>query len=619
MMKSLFLFFAIALLSASASGATYYVSAQGVDTNNGTSKTTPWRHAPGMPNCSNTCASTTPAAGDSVIFRGGDTYHFSASTSDSTDTPMGGEWNWTWSGSSGNTIYLGVDKTWYTGGSWARPIITFDNPTSTAFVTSCSYDDYNSLAVYIHSVNYVTLDNFEFTGRCHATPPNYGGATYINRLGTYITVSNSYFHGWTQTNNPQVTCCMDAGTILAGSTSAGVTHSVIAYNVFDGSDSHCTGNGDCTGWGVYADAYDVHDNVFRYMSNALNSPGNVTTVHDNLFEYMYESYDPSTHGGVLEMAEPSSTGGTLTVYNNVVRHTNIGITFELHAPTGGIYFFNNVFYDIGNGGNCIQIENDVNGTPTTMYFTNNTIDHTTNTCTLRALYQDSGAQLWNGTVHFQNNHLIGIAALSTIETCNSGSTCTWTDNGNELIQTEAVANGQGYTSSNNYAPTSGGSTIHAGANLLSSCSAYSSDSALCSGTSGGVAEVSYTASYPAIPVNARGSTFDAGAYQYLAGSTYTLTVSGAGSGSGTVTGGTISYPGTPSESGIASGTNITLTATVSGGSTFAGFSGGGCSTSPCVVDVTANTTVTATFALSGPAVGMFALLGPTLKMRTTQN
>src|SRR5439155_1716926 len=45
-----------------------------------------------------------------------------------------------------------------------------------------------------------------------------------------------------------------------------------------------------------------------------------------------------------------------------------------------------------------------------------------------------------------------------------------------------------------------------------------------------------------------------------------------------------------------SGTVVTLTATAAGGSTFAGWSGGGCSgTSPCTVTMTAARTVTATF------------------------
>jgi len=79
----------------------------------------------------------------------------------------------------------------------------------------------------------------------------------------------------------------------------------------------------------------------------------------------------------------------------------------------------------------------------------------------------------------------------------------------------------------------------------------------------------------------------------------TLTVSKAGSGSGTVT----SAPsgincGTDCAESYGSGTTVTLTASPAAGSSFAGWSGGGCSgTGVCEVTLNANTTVTATFAL----------------------
>ena len=74
-----------------------------------------------------------------------------------------------------------------------------------------------------------------------------------------------------------------------------------------------------------------------------------------------------------------------------------------------------------------------------------------------------------------------------------------------------------------------------------------------------------------------------------------LTINKAGTGSGSVTcnGGSCaaSYP---------HGTKVTLAATPASGSTFAGWSGGGCSgTGPCVVTLTADTTVTATFNADG--------------------
>jgi hypothetical protein len=79
-----------------------------------------------------------------------------------------------------------------------------------------------------------------------------------------------------------------------------------------------------------------------------------------------------------------------------------------------------------------------------------------------------------------------------------------------------------------------------------------------------------------------------------------LTVSVTGSGVGSVTGTGISCPGTCSSS-YASGTAVTLTAKPAAGSTFGGWSGGGCSGSGgCTVTLNADETVTATFTAAAP-------------------
>ena len=523
---------------------TYFIAANGSDSNNGTSKSTTWQHAPGMPNCTATCAATRPQPGDSFIFRGGDTWHFSATTSGANDVPIGGTWDWTWSGTSTNCnyptvttscIYLGVDKTWFSGASFARPIMNLDNPivANTAFpdashpgfVTACPFPDQTFVALYLNASD-VQADNFEFLGKCSAVVGTYGKDAEILRNGTLISVTNSYFHGWTEVYNPG--SGIDQETIIAGGgagagsgNSTAATHNVIAYDVFDGSDSHCTGVNDCTGGpAAYRDAYDVHNCIFRWMSNGLNSPSNVTTVHDNLFEFMYESYDTANHGGVVEMGQ-TYTGAIVTFYNNVVRHTNIGITLDLFDP-GNLYYFNNVSYDIGNGGNGFQLENLAPATPVTAYISNNTWDP----YTIRYLDQDP-TQIWNGTTYFENNHFIGYspAAVTSLYSCNTGATCTETDNGSEVWQSESVANGQGYTPSNNYAPTSGtGATVGAGSNLTAFCTGIP-DTNAAAACKMGIGGVTYdSVNHVAVPVTPAtrpaSGAWNAGAYQFnVSGST----------------------------------------------------------------------------------------------------
>ncbi|HYD43124.1 MAG TPA: pectate lyase, partial [Anaeromyxobacter sp.] len=78
--------------------------------------------------------------------------------------------------------------------------------------------------------------------------------------------------------------------------------------------------------------------------------------------------------------------------------------------------------------------------------------------------------------------------------------------------------------------------------------------------------------------------------------TYTLTISTSGNGSTSPAAGTYRF---------ASGTSVTITATPSSGATFSGWSGACVGTGSCVVSMTANRTVTATFA--GGPTGLFIL------------
>ncbi|GAA1934834.1 hypothetical protein GCM10009815_31860 [Nocardioides marmoribigeumensis] len=78
---------------------------------------------------------------------------------------------------------------------------------------------------------------------------------------------------------------------------------------------------------------------------------------------------------------------------------------------------------------------------------------------------------------------------------------------------------------------------------------------------------------------------------------HTLTVTKAGSGSGSVTSSPAGIScGATCAKAFPAGTQVTLTAAPAAGSTFTGWSGGGCSgTSTCVVTMTGDTSVTATF------------------------
>ncbi len=110
--------------------ATYYVSfSTGADTNNGTSTGTPFKHAPGMTSCSDTCASTTIQAGDFVYLKRGDTW-----TGQTLTIPA--------SGTSGNPVTYGA----YDSGD--RPVIDRECTANNTFI--------------LNDRQYVTIENIKF-------------------------------------------------------------------------------------------------------------------------------------------------------------------------------------------------------------------------------------------------------------------------------------------------------------------------------------------------------------------------------------------------------------------------------------------------------------------------
>jgi len=524
------------VLAGNASATTYYIAANGSDSSNGTSKTTPWMHAPGMAAAAGNAASTTIHAGDSIIFRGGDTWYFGTGGTPTIKTSLTGTgWNASFVGNSSASVYIGVDQTWYTGSSWARPILSGGNPLwgGAGFPSSCTYDDSNLTP--IATASYQTWDNFEMKGICWSFQ-GYGGAGFWTVGGTTGATSqfeNIYCHGWTLTSTAS-----DQFPCFTAFSSTAYNVTIGPGVVVDGSDSPHWGTGDshcatqpgdacATGQALNgARFYDVHGSVFRYLSN-IWAGGGCHTIHDNLFEYVYESPNPVDvqHPNVLNCLG-GYTGDPLYFYNNIIRHTHVHEDVYLAVRTNA-YVFNNVFYDnmtcpTGCSSTGFFRFNQVSNSSATTYayIYNNTMD---NSGMFNFDHANSPLTAWNGTGYFENNHLIGFspATLSSVYTCQTTGTCTIADSGNEVFQTVSVANGQGYTASNNYAPASGSvATVGAGVNLTGSCPTFSSDGDLCSGTSGSVAEANgsggQVATYPAVSMVARppSAAWNVGAYEY---------------------------------------------------------------------------------------------------------
>ncbi|MDE1941147.1 MAG: hypothetical protein KGI66_03440, partial [Patescibacteria group bacterium] len=311
--------------TAAASSRVFYIATDGSDSNSGTSKSSPWLHAPGMADCTGACATTVPSPGDSFILKGGDVWHVG---NGSLPSSIGGSWKWSWGGDAAAGLYLGVDHSWYDastcGSTWCAPIFDGDNPLSKTPVASCAYpagDPFLSAA----GTTYLTIDGLEFRGMCQQGVPAYGQATYLvwgSAAATGMShdvTENIYVHGWTHVpyactlvNGTETGNCMGAD----GSLSFGDGNTLAHYRC-DGSDSDpslaCT----------YGSLYDVHDSFFNNVSQGILGSG-FHTVHDNLIENVPPGLDGVAHTNGFELL--NEYPGTNFVYNNVVRNVTAGVT-----------------------------------------------------------------------------------------------------------------------------------------------------------------------------------------------------------------------------------------------------------------------------------------------------
>lgn len=476
----------------------YFVAANGSDTNSGTSESTPWLHAPQMPNCSGTCAAVQNQTngippGTGIIFRGGDTWHLGNSGA---SPYTGGEWNFNTGqypmGTSSKPIYIGVDQTWFTGGSWVRPVLTLDNPVcglsnvggscsssslpggaTQYYVSSCAYTLSPNNMIDISGLQYYIIDNFEMTGLCQTAAGQPSADNYVRYGGLRnpVTFQNLYIHGWTHiqyaAQNSSPSCatavCFDIFAFQGGVSGTG-PGDVLRYDVVDGSDSDPEAGGVC-----FKGFYDVAYSAFRYVSTCL--PGDLHTFHDNLYEYFFEN----GHSDMLGFNENSSS--TDVVYNNVLRHidttgaTGTPVIWPNPPSSTTIYIFNNLIYDVGS----VEYLNIGNSGSTygSHYVFNNTFQTNVSQTIFNCQF------LSGGSLYDTNNHTIDDGAVYT-SPCNNKTTTTDVTLTNAQANANSSAAFNQYNASEAYAYSpvvSTNSTVATGTNLQSYCSALSTAAA----------------------------------------------------------------------------------------------------------------------------------------------
>jgi hypothetical protein len=329
----------------------YYIDfAGGSDSNSGTSKSTPWKHAPGMPGVS--CSAgpglidcgTTHLGGSypnyQFIFKGGVTWNIYTTwtireygTSCMSSIGCDG-------GPTANNVYFGVDKTWYTGSSWSRPIMNCGGSANCA-----AHPGMLQLAPR-HAI---VVDNFEWTGYYWSTSHadgSFGDCIVLPNDGGNVEFLNHYFHGWSHGSYVSGTNG-DNGKVFCGDTQGVDATSSMHDNVADGSD---------TAKDSMAFAYGGPNYSSNYVTQVEN--GIITAyavgIHDNFFDNIETTadFDTTQHHNCYE----NNGGHNELVYNNVCQHVGAGTLGFWLAPCVGYtsYNFNNILWGFAAQANIID-------------------------------------------------------------------------------------------------------------------------------------------------------------------------------------------------------------------------------------------------------------------------
>ena len=479
----------------------FYVSKSGTasNSNTGTTESTEWLSAPGMASATGTPAGHTPSAGEGYIFRGNDTW-----TASDLEWIYSGSWG---SGNSTHPVYFGVDKTWYSGASWGRPIFTCGNATC----SSSTKGKYITLGNT--SIQYIIIDNFEFTGLHTLTEQQ-----YLSFGGSYGIAENNYCHGW-----DHIGASSDNGVCIA--TQSSVLGLLLANNVCDGSDTTKDMMG-CWGSTAGADSWEeMSGNLAQWVTNGQN--GSICNAHDNYTAHIPISFNPGHQNG-WQITGAASGCSNVLFWNNALTDVQSGGSGQYWWGQGnntGItwYEFNNLLWAT-SAGNCVDFSQSTSSGTHNIF--NNTLECGSVANGLAAVMNAAGATL-PLVLNLTNNHCLTSISGSCANTPSGSVTFSET---NDLAQTTTQADANSsphydqYTESQNppLSPVaSTNSTVQAGVSIATLCSTVSGINSVAgtaclnsTGFSCTYNTSNHTMSCPAITEIARSSTPDIGAYEY---------------------------------------------------------------------------------------------------------
>jgi hypothetical protein len=450
------------------SPATYYVDyLTGDDNNDGTVRSVPWRHAPGMNGCSGICLMTVLNPGDRVIFKGGVVW-------DSQAFPM----LITRSGTQTAPIYFGVDQTWYAGSTWGRPIFDLGGVV------------FSDSPVVVFSSDFISFDNFEIRNaqlNLASEWPARGNITVDG--GTGATIQNCYIHGWS-INNAKTFGPIAAGIAFVDEASNGT----VSNCVLDGSPAETAATA------IYGGRL-IQGNVIQDVSSAIVivSDEEDVDISSNRIFRIGHSLDST------QVANGIEVWGAAEIYNNVIHDlfpTATAISLQSASPSNTFaqYVYNNLVWNIGNI-SAVQVTPYWGKAPNQFIY-NNTIQAGAAGC-LQVVPESIAA----GNLTIVNNHCISDQtslpawcwnAAQGNSNCGSVSNPVFIGN---VLMTASTAAAQGYSIASSFQPSvPSNGTVGAGQDLSAQCAS------------------------PLLPLcrdrilvaRLSGSAWDAGAYVYMA-------------------------------------------------------------------------------------------------------
>lgn len=346
----------ICLVGPVTAATTYFVDYDGgADANAGTSTGAAWKRHPYMTGWS---GSYSHAAGDSFIFKGGVTWPSNCF-----------RMNITTGGSGTSYDYYGVTNTWYSGGSWSRPVFDFGNIVIGTFSAGAG--------ILMANVGNIIVDNIELKNHRLAFAPNGQQSATIQAINasSNLYVLNCELHDWDLPSSPAFgQDNSEGGIAYVGSGIQGVL--MVSNCVFYQTGVAYRCGLPIYSWGTiafntasnvgtfYVGAGIIHDNHIHHgqaLTDTANHPNAIEVQFGSSLIYNNWIHDCASTWEIIITDNLAGTRGTNVIYNNVLYNNTkyISIADSGGGAKVGARIFNNIIHSIG--GTCILISDHSSG------------------------------------------------------------------------------------------------------------------------------------------------------------------------------------------------------------------------------------------------------------------